>query len=637
MDSSKTYQLSIIIVNYNVSYFLDQCLHSVKKACRNISTEIIVVDNASRDDSLSMLEENYPDITVIANVDNAGFSKANNQGIKIAQGEWVLLLNPDTVLAEDTLEKCLDFVSDKPECGGLGIRMINGKGEFLPESKRGLPTPAVAFYKLSGLSKLFPKSKKFNRYHAGHISENENGEVDILSGAFMMIRGEALDKAGLLDETFFMYGEDIDLSYRIQLAGYKNYYFSDSTIIHYKGESTKKSSVNYVFVFYRAMVIFAKKHFGKKNAGLFNFVINSGIYARAFLAIVARIFKRAALPAVDLILITSGLLALSHRWHVAGIDFPENAFNILIPSYTTIWILSSLLNGVYDQATIWKVIKSNLIGTLVILTAYALLPKEWQFSRLFILTGMFWSIFYFFLSRLYFSFFYGKRIQLGQVLKRNFLLIGSVESVKHTKDLLEKSQAFIGKIQTIEKLDSIEESKGFDEIIFCSSSVNYSTSIHWMTELRHQNLEFKLSPPDRDYLIGSNSIDTAGDLYFLEINKLINKENQRKKRFFDIGFAFVILILSPVLIFTQEKKSTFLHNLWKVFTGKKTFIGYSEDTILGDHRLPRTLPGLLSPCDEIPIQSDELCEKLNLLYARDYSIRKDFRIVLGAWKKLSRY
>ncbi|TNE73916.1 MAG: glycosyltransferase family 2 protein, partial [Bacteroidetes bacterium] len=174
------YQLSIIIVNYNVSYFIDQCLDSVKKACADLTHEIIVVDNASKDDSVSVIRNNYPDVKLIANSENYGFSKANNQGIEVASGEWILLLNPDTVLGEKTLFSALEFVKDKPDCGALGIRMINGKGEFLPESKRGLPTPAVAFYKLSGLSKIFPRSKRFNQYHAGNIAESENAEIDIL-------------------------------------------------------------------------------------------------------------------------------------------------------------------------------------------------------------------------------------------------------------------------------------------------------------------------------------------------------------------------------------------------------------------------------------------------------------------------
>ena len=259
MSDRFKYQLSVIIVNYNVEYFLNQCLDSVKKASKNLNVEVIIVDNDSVDGSLKMLQENYPEHTLVANKSNVGFSTANNQGINISQGKYVLLLNPDTVVSETTFDKAIAFMDRTPLAGGLGVRMIDGRGLFLPESKRGLPTPLVAFYKIFGLSKLFPKSKKYNQYHAGHIEEFETKEVDILSGAFMLMRKKALDEVGLLDEEFFMYGEDIDLSYRIQLGGYKNYYFSETKIIHYKGESTKKNSVNYVFVFYNAMIIFAQK------------------------------------------------------------------------------------------------------------------------------------------------------------------------------------------------------------------------------------------------------------------------------------------------------------------------------------------------------------------------------------------
>ncbi len=250
-------KLSVIIVNYNVKYFLEQCLYSVRRASENLEIETIVVDNNSVDGSVEMLMHKFPEVVLIANKNNTGFSVANNQGIKISKGEYVLLLNPDTVVQEDTFRKVIAFMDEHPDAGGLGIKMIDGKGMFLPESKRGLPTPMVAFYKIFGLSKLFPKSKIFGRYHLGYLDKEQVHEVDVLAGAFMMMRREALDKVGLLDETFFMYGEDIDLSYRIQLGGYKNYYYPHSSIIHYKGESTKKSSVNYVFVFYNAMIIFA--------------------------------------------------------------------------------------------------------------------------------------------------------------------------------------------------------------------------------------------------------------------------------------------------------------------------------------------------------------------------------------------
>jgi GT2 family glycosyltransferase len=218
---------------------VDQCLDSVKKALKGLPIETIVIDNASIDGSVDLLREKYSEFKLIFNENNLGFSKANNQGIRIAQGEYVLLLNPDTVVEESTFEKVIQFMDKNPNAGGLGVRMIDGRGQFLPESKRGLPTPMVAFYKIFGLSKIFPRSKRFGQYHVGHLSEFETNKIDILSGAFMLMRKTALDKVGLLDEDFFMYGEDIDLSYRIQKGGFDNYYVPETSIIHYKGESTK--------------------------------------------------------------------------------------------------------------------------------------------------------------------------------------------------------------------------------------------------------------------------------------------------------------------------------------------------------------------------------------------------------------
>jgi GT2 family glycosyltransferase len=207
-------KLSIIIVNYNVEYFLEQCLHSVYSACEGIESEVFVVDNNSVDGSINMIKEKFPQLVLIENKDNRGFSKANNQAISIAKGEYVLLLNPDTVVEKDTFSKVIEYMDFNKEAGGLGVKMIDGKGHFLPESKRGLPTPEVAFYKVFGLSKLFPKSRKFGKYHLSYLDNDEIHEVEILAGAFMLIRKSVLDKIGYLDENFFMYGEDIDLSYR---------------------------------------------------------------------------------------------------------------------------------------------------------------------------------------------------------------------------------------------------------------------------------------------------------------------------------------------------------------------------------------------------------------------------------------
>lgn len=283
-------QLSVVVVNYNVRYFLEQALYSIRKACEGIEAEIFVVDNHSADGSCEMVRHRFPEVILLDNKENYGFSKANNQAIRLAKGKYILLINPDTVVEEDCFKKVIDFMEATPDAGAVGVKMIDGAGKFLPESKRGLPTPEVAFYKIFGLAALFPKSKRFGKYHLGFLDKNKTHEVEILAGAFMMISKEAFDKAGLLDEDYFMYGEDIDLSFRISKAGFKNYYFSDTTIIHYKGESTKRTSVNYVFTFYRAMIIFAQKHYSEKHARTFSILIHFAIYIRAIAAIGIRFF-----------------------------------------------------------------------------------------------------------------------------------------------------------------------------------------------------------------------------------------------------------------------------------------------------------------------------------------------------------
>jgi len=299
-------KLSVIIVNYNVKYFLEQCLLSVRKAEKRLASgpgvlvdadsdtsnahseesplEIFVVDNDSRDGSADMLRQKFPDVKLIENESNRGFSAANNQAIQQASGEYVLLLNPDTVVEEDTFVKVLDFMDTHPDAGALGVKMLDGKGRFLPESKRDFPSVSIAFYKTVGLARLFPRSRLFGRYHLGHLDEDIEHKINVLSGAFMLIRKKVLDEVGLLDEKFFMYGEDIDLSYRIVKAGYHNYYFPGTRIIHYKGESTKRGTLHYFRLFYKAMVIFAEKHLSKGNASLLKFFLQMAIYLRGAMA-----------------------------------------------------------------------------------------------------------------------------------------------------------------------------------------------------------------------------------------------------------------------------------------------------------------------------------------------------------------
>jgi len=283
--------LSIILVNYKVPYFLEQCLLSVEKAATGLAVEVIVVDNAPGDGSIEYLAPRFPSVRFLEADQNLGFAKACNWGFRESRGCYILFLNPDTILSEDCLHRSIDFLSEKPQAGALGIRMIDGTGNFLPESKRAFPHPATAFYKISGLATLFPRSPRFARYHLGHLSPFSDQAIDVIAGAYFLVRRSVLEQVGLFDEQFFMYGEDIDLSYRIQQAGYTNYYFSGSSILHFKGESTKKQNIRYVKLFYGAMSLFVKKH--RLPNRMFTVGIQIGIGLRAMMAFLGRGASRA--------------------------------------------------------------------------------------------------------------------------------------------------------------------------------------------------------------------------------------------------------------------------------------------------------------------------------------------------------
>ena len=283
-------KLSIVIVSYNVKYYLEQCLRSVMRATTRLQAEVWVVDNASTDGSVEYLQTRFPGVHFVQNADNRGFSAANNQAIRQSQGEYVLLLNPDTIVGEDVLEGCVAFLDAHPQAGAVGVRMLNADGSFAPESRRGVPTPFTSFCKMSGLCRLFPLSTVFGRYYMRYLNPDEANPIEVISGAFNMVRRKALDQIGLLDEDFFMYGEDIDLSYRLLQGGWENYYLP-CTILHYKGESTVKSSFRYVNVFYKAMLIFFNKHYGPRHRMLGSF-IRMAVYVRAFLDMVQRVVLR---------------------------------------------------------------------------------------------------------------------------------------------------------------------------------------------------------------------------------------------------------------------------------------------------------------------------------------------------------
>lgn len=656
-------KLSIIIVNYNVKYFLEQCLHSCDKAISQMKrkhsdwdAEIFVVDNNSVDGSVEMLRERFTDVKLIANTDNKGFSRANNQAIHVSKGEYVLLLNPDTVVEEDTFLKSVEFMENTPDAGGLGVKMLDGKGDFLPESKRGLPTPDVAFYKIFGFSSLFPKSKVFGKYHLGFLDENDTNPVDVLAGAFMLLRKKTLDKIGLLDETFFMYGEDIDLSYRITQSGYKNYFFPHTRIIHYKGESTKKDSVNYVFVFYNAMIIFAKKHFSTNNAKLFAFLINLAIYFRAGISIFTRFIKGISHPALDwafnLFLLTTATHWYEHNVKFEnGETYPDAFFNIILPIYSLIWVFGIAATGSYTWIYQTKrMVKGVLIGTVMVALFYAILNEEFRFSRAVILIGTLLSISSFYLTRWIIHLIKEGSIFMGKTHKKRMVIVGSESESNRVETLLEQSgvqykvlgkvnpkdeakKGFLGSARQLKEIVQIHK---INEVIFCSKDMRSTDIFNQMLAIRNPHVFYKIVPEQSLFIIGSNSKDQQGDYYTIDIKlALKSPENQFNKRLLDIVVSSVLLVLSPILIWLVDQKNNFILNIFKVLLGKLTWVSYTKN-IEPDISLPSLKNGVITPSERYSDIELELkaINRIDMAYARNYHFSKDLDLIFRGFSKL---
>jgi GT2 family glycosyltransferase len=537
-------KVSIIIVNYNVKYFLEQCLYSVYKSLSGIDAEVIVVDNNSVDGSETMIRSRFPDIKLVVNQQNVGFAKANNQAIKIAQGEYVLLLNPDTVLEESTIQQCVTFMDLHPEAGALGPKMIDGKGRFLPESKRGLPTPEVAFYKIFGLTRLFPKSKRFGRYYLGHTSSDEIQEVEVLTGAFMFIRKSVLDITGFLDESYFMYGEDIDLSYRILKTGFKVYYYPKTSIIHYKGESTKKGSLNYVIIFYRAMQIFANKVFSGRLARVYSYIISLAIFFRAALSILNRFVKKLLPFSLDALFTYIGYSQLAVFWaqfhfHNTGY-YSHDIFYVSIPIFVFVLLMANLINGGYRSPfNLLKAVKGIFYGSVIILVVYALLPPQYRFSRVLIVLGSVLAIIISLLVRYLLSITGIKEYSLDLKRKRQIAIVGYEEEAERIKKVLEMSGIIAHQVVnvypensptseyfsgSISQLKEIIDIHNINEIIFCAKDMLSETIIENMKVLKDTNVDFKIASPGSSSLIGSNSANSSGDLYVVKVNTIHSKK-----------------------------------------------------------------------------------------------------------------
>lgn len=641
-------RLSVVIVNYNVRHFLEQALGSVRRAMQGIDGEVWVVDNNSADDSVRMVRERFPEVKLIANTDNPGFAVANNQAIRQSSGEYVLLLNPDTLVEEDTFHKCLIFMDKHPEAGALGCKLLDGSGKFLPESKRGFPTPWVAFCKTFGLSTLFPKSPIFNRYHMGYLPENETAEVDVLAGCFMFMRKTALDQSGLLDEAFFMYGEDIDLSYRIQQAGFKNYYFPETKIIHYKGESTKKGTLNYVRTFYQAMIIFARKHFSGRRAGLFVLMLQAAIWFRAGLTLLRNFLGKTWLPALDALAIYFGLVMLKNFWanyyYHDPSWFKTNVLWFNFPLYILIWLGTVWISGGYDSRyNLSRLLRGLGLGTLILSAVYGLLDLDYRPSRALVLMGAVWAVFATMGIRVAAHLGEFGNFRLGRSKIKNLLVVGSEMECARVLGLLNRVGAegknFIGRVGDAGKDERLGEANQLaalvriyeaNEIIFCSKDIGSQEIMAHMAQIGPA-VSYKIVPEESLSIIGSSSKDEPGELYTIDIRyNIAQPSHRRDKRLLDLCVCLLLLITFPLWLVFSKKRSDLLKNWGAVLVGQKTWVGYTKHS--QNSTLPKLSPGVFSPVDALKDLNvnEETAARLNFFFAKDWEVERDLTIFLKA-------
>ncbi len=624
--------ISVIIVSYNVRLFLEQTINSVLKSIGELAVEVIVVDNNSSDNSIEHIKSSiaHP-IKFISNEENVGFAKANNQGIEQANGKYVLLLNPDTVIQEDTLSKCFSFAEANSKVGAIGVKMVDGSGKFLPESKRSIPTPLNSFWKLTGLSKIFPDSKLFSGYNLGHISEDVDAEIEVLCGAFMFMPTQVVKEIGLLDDDYFMYGEDIDLSFRILRAGYKVWYLGSSSIIHYKGQSTQKSSLGYVNTFYNAMSIFAGKHYGSSRMLLIILSIAIGI--RQLSSILKRVINFIFPILFDAIIFFIGFILIKNIWEdyqFGDANYYESktiTLNIII--YVSVWILAIWASRSYARYFSIKVFSiATAIGLFAILIMYGLLPEYMRTSRAIILIGAIWVFISGISIRLIVRFFKGD----ANITNKRIGILGSTTETKRVKDIIHNSignNVFIQQLSfddlTKENLVARKDYHRLNEIIFCLKDFAIDKALKVMT-YKISGLNYKIIGDNSFNIIGSSKSNMLGEIYGLDINyQIANENNLYYKRCIDIIFGLLLVLIYPVLLFNKNLRQEIdFSGLLQVILGRKTLIGYNKkDTQIA------SLPPLNDAW--LQLSNSNLVEhnlhEINTSYALHYTAWRDIVIL----------
>lgn len=698
MSEPGAIDVSLVILNYNVKDFLDNCLASVWKAREGLSTEIFVVDNASVDGSVAMVRQKYPDVHVIVNEANVGFARGNNVALKKCRGRYILVLNPDTLLQEDSLRAMLAFMEAHPEAGAASCKVLNPDGTLQLTCKRSFPTPWVAFTKISGLSRLFPKHRLFGRYNLTYLDENQVHEVDAIAGSFMFLRRTMLDVVGYLDESFFMYGEDLDWCFRIWEKQWKIFYVPSTQIIHYKGESTSRSGFDDIRAFYEAMEIFVEKHFKwQYTIGMVAF-LKVAIWSRAALAVLSRFFRMSYAWLLDLALINlSVALGIYVKYQAFitpdWIGSPAVFYSTIHATASVVWIglLAAMGNYSRRALSISQSLVASVMGFFVVSTL-SLFSKDFVFSRLSLLTTsslvtlfvVTWRVMALLIGRR------GTRSSLWstKVFKRNTLIVGcdgpSIEMAERLRARFDSPYHVVGHVPVpgetgtekqppvigdLETITSAIRQHRITEVILASTSLSNQEIMRLIQLLSSARVNVKLIPRGSEVVIGKSHITRINTVTMIALESDMDRAFSRIiKRLFDMGLCvWALPLLFPSAVFAiltgrarpaavrfslpesgirQVKVLAYADGrisrwslCWLVWTGRLSFVGTRFDRVVDDRiRHYSQKPGLFSLAEATIPEHDESPERITLsydnYYAQNHSLKMDIEIMVRALLKL---
>lgn len=663
--------ISIVIVNYKVKEYIANLLNSIYKAQKQFKLQIIVVDNNSEDDSIIYLRNKYPDVTYIENHENLGFGKANNQGFDIAEGKYTLVINPDTLVSEDTLEIMVHHMEANSLCGASGCKILNPDGTFAPESKRSVPTITSAIAKVLGLNHLFPKNKVFGSYYMGWVGEDETAEIPVLSGSFMFWRTSVLTQLGGFDERFFMYGEDIDLCYRIQDTKYHIAYVPQTSIIHYKGESSRKGDMRYVKIFNKALYQFFEKHHSSNYSAIFKGVIFTAISLRAIMAFFVNNLRLIGFIATDLILLNiSVILGFLIRFQFS-IDTITSFQSV---KYLWINALASILYVATGSALdLFRSHRSSIssqlkavVGSFMAIAVITFFARDLAFTRLGLLYGLLISILLMIGLRL---------IQIntsksttkvtGRLKRSRLLLVGDFSDTEPLKKQIYAhpnwNYEVVGLIgienQHEEQAGLLPQLKDYvraykaDQVFFLLKSISYKSMLEQLSILQNERVIVKLIPDSMDFILGKSNVEYLERIPLVDVGLEYSKGiNRWMKRTIEAAVAlFGVLTLAPfvlpALLFSSSEKQTvngislfnpFLSHIWKnrfllfwnVLIGKLQIVGAPLSQKRNKKLSYKAGITGLRQINEDRLSDDDDARNYELYYLQHYSIWMDFDILM---------